>query len=80
MRVHLRIEIQGTIDSLMLWELIKSYKLNLTDFGEIVLVYGECSYMNAGSIISKCALFGNLTAKITRGCDYEQKETKKTES
>lgn len=80
MRVHIYIEIQGTIDSLMLWELIKSYKLNLTDLGKVVMVYGECSYINAGSIISKCALFGNLTVKITRGCNYEQEEEKNTQS
>lgn len=80
MRVHLYIEIQGTIDSLMLWELIESYKLNLTDLGKVVLIYGDCSYINAGQIISKCALFGNLTVKITRGCNDEQKEKKTTES
>lgn len=73
MKANVYIEIQGPIDSLMLWELIKEYKLNLTDFGEVIMVYGDCSYINVGRVISKCALFGRLTAKV-RGCDYEQKK------
>lgn len=76
MMVHIYVEIKGPIDSLMLWELIKDYKLNLTDLGEVIMVYGDCGYINAGSIVSKCALFGDLTVKVTRGCNNEQKESK----
>ena len=76
MKAYLYIEIQGEVDSLMLWEIIKQYDLNLTDLGKLTMVYGYCSYFNAGKIVSRCALFGNLTAKITRGCKDEQKKEK----
>ena len=75
MRVKIYIEITGPIDSLMLWEIIKDYKLNLTDLGHVALVYGDCGYFAAGYIISKCALFGNLKVRIVRGCEDEQEKT-----
>lgn len=74
MKVHLYVEIQGSIDSYMLWELIRQYNLDLTDLGKLTMVYGDCSYSVAGRVVSRCALFGNLTVKITRGCKNEQKE------
>ena len=74
MKVSVWIEIKGNIDSLMLWELIKDYKMNLTALDDVVLVYGDCSYLNAGIVISKCALFGEVTAKLRRGCGDEQKK------
>lgn len=67
MKINLFVEIKGEIDSLMLWQLIKEYKLNLTDVGTKTWVYGETDYMTAGIVISKCALFGDTKAELTHG-------------
>ena len=67
MRIKLFVEIKGNIDSLMLWELIKDYKMNLTDVGDKTWVYGDVSYLVAGKVISKCALFGDIKAELTHG-------------
>lgn len=76
MKISMFVEIKGEIDTLMLWELIKDYKLNLTSVDDKTWVYGETDFMSAGKIISKCALFGDLTAEIhIGGGSDEQKET-----
>ena len=80
MKINLFVEIKGEIDSLMLWELIKEYKLNLTDVITKTWVYGETDYMTAGKVISKCALFGDLTAEIHKGGGKDEpKETEETQ-
>ena len=80
MDIYLFVEIKGKIDSLMLWELIKDYKLNLLAADEKTWVYGDTSYMVAGKVISKCALFGNISADLTHkgGGTDEQKKAKDT--
>lgn len=56
----LQIVIDGPIDSLMLWELIKEYKPDLTDVGKKIYVYGEdFTPTVAMKIISRCQLFGD---------------------
>lgn len=75
MKLHVTIEIKGKVDSLMLWELIKDYKMNLTDLETVVYVYGDCNYITAGRVLSCCALFGDIDAHITKGGgEYEQKK------
>ena len=64
MKVNVWIEIRGSIDSLLLWKLIEGYKLNLTDLLDKCLVYGDCSCSDAGSVVSICALFGELTVYV----------------
>lgn len=67
MKNYLFVEIEGNIDSLRLWDMIKDYKLNLLDAVEKTWVYGEADYLVAGAVISKCALFGNIKAELTHG-------------
>lgn len=67
MKIKMFVEIKGEIDSLMLWQLIKNYKLNLTDVGAKTWVYGDTDYMTAGKVISICALFGDTKAELTHG-------------
>lgn len=74
--LHLIVEIQGEVDSLMLWDLIERYHLNLTEVDDKCWVYGDCNYTTAGKVITKCALFGNISVQLTRGDDNEPKETK----
>lgn len=73
--LHLWVEIQGEVDSIMLWDLIERYDLNLTEVDDRCWVYGDCNYTTAGKVITKCALFGNISVKLTRGDDYEPEET-----
>lgn len=75
--MKLWVEIEGEIDTLMLWSLIERYNLNLTEVFDKCWVYGECNYTSASRVIAKCALFGNITAKITRGGANEQEETER---
>lgn len=80
MKISLFVEIKGEIDTLMLWELIQNYKLNLTAVEGKTWIYGEASYKVAGEVVSKCALFGDLTAELTHrgGEASEQKQTQDT--
>ncbi len=74
--MRLFIEIKGRIDSLMLWKLIKDYKLNLTALDDKTWVYGEANYTVIADVVSKCALFGDLKAEISKGgVENEQKKT-----
>lgn len=74
--MYLAIEIKGEVDSLMLWELIKSHKLNLLQADGKCWVYGEANYTVIGEVVSRCALFGNLTAEITKGGGKSEQEKK----
>lgn len=77
--MRLFIEINGKIDSLMLWKLIKDYKLNLTALDEKTWVYGEANYTVMADVVSKCALFGDIKAEFSKGGgNNEQKETEES--
>jgi hypothetical protein len=65
--MKLHITIDGPIDSLMLWELIKDYKPNLTDIGKKIYVYGEFSQTVALKIIGRCQLFGDCEIRLSKG-------------
>lgn len=71
---HIFIEIKGNIDSFKLWDAIKGYKLNLTDLGEINLIYGEIALQYIGELISLCASYGMIHADVKGGVSNEQKE------
>ena len=76
MNISLFVEVKGNIDSLMLWDMIKDYKLNLTALEDKTWIYGETNYTIAGKVISKCALFGNTKAELTHrggGADEQKK-------
>ena len=76
--MRLFIEINGKIDSLMLWKLIKDYKLNLTAMDEKTWVYGEANYTVMADV-SKCALFGDIKVEFSKGGgNNEQKETEES--
>lgn len=75
------IEIKGEIDSRSLWEQIRSYNVNLTEVIEKTWVYGEAPVSSVGEIISICAQFGDLEAKVYEGGaknEQAQKEEGKT--
>lgn len=73
--MRLFIEISGKIDSLMLWKLIKDYKLNLMALDDKTWVYGDANFTVIADAVSKCALFGDVKAEISKGgVDDEQKE------
>jgi hypothetical protein len=57
---QLMIEIKGGFDSRRLWSLIKRYKVNLTDLGDTVLVYGDISFHDAVDVIAFCSMFGEM--------------------
>jgi hypothetical protein len=65
--VRLEIEIKGPADTLMLWSLIEKYKVNLTDIGEVIYIYGDTNITSAARIISCCALFGDLKIRLSKG-------------
>lgn len=77
--MRLFIEISGKVDSLMLWRLIKDYKLNLTAFDDKTWVYGETNYTVMADVVSKCALFGDIKAEVSKGGEKnEQEETEES--
>lgn len=47
-----------------LWFIIKDTKVNLTDTGDKVFVYGQVSEYALGWILAKCAMFGKLKVSI----------------
>lgn len=63
-KVNFYIEIAGDIDSLALWKLIESYKVNLTTINGKTWVYGDTQFHHLGTIIERCALFGALKAEV----------------
>lgn len=60
------IEIRGDLDSVALWGLIEKYHVNLTQVGDYTWVYGETSLTNVAKIVSHCALFGDITVRVTQ--------------
>ena len=75
--MYLAVEIKCKVDALMLWKLIKSHNLNLLEAGEKCWVYGEADYTAIGDVVSKFALFCDLTAEISKGGGEDEKEKKK---
>ena len=74
MNVKVWIEIQGQVDSIVLWNAIGGFEMNLTEVIEKTWVYGKCSYTDAGRLISICSLFGNLRANIIREGEEDEQE------
>lgn len=63
--VDIQIEIRGNIDSRALWSLIKRYGVNLTDLGNVSLVYGTVKdFHDATDVIVYCALFGDIKTDV----------------
>ena len=63
--VDIQIEIRGNIDSRALWSLIKRYNVNLTDLGNVSLVYGTVKdFHDATDVIVYCALFGDIKTDV----------------
>lgn len=59
--VEISIEVKGKIDSRALWSLIEPYGVNLTDLGNVSLVYGTVKdFHEATDVIVYCALFGDI--------------------
>lgn len=63
--VDIQIEIRGNIDSKALWSLIKRYGVNLTDLGNVSLVYGTVKdFHDATDVVVYCALFGDIKTDV----------------
>lgn len=63
--VDIQVEIRGNIDSRALWSLIKRYGVNLTDLGNVSLVYGTVKdFHDATDVIVYCALFGDIKTDV----------------
>ena len=63
--VAISIEIKGKIDSKALWSLIERYGVNLTDLGNVSLVYGSVKdFHDATDVIVYCALFGDIKTSV----------------
>ena len=63
--VEISIEIKGKIDSRALWSLIEKYGVNLTDLGNVSLVYGTVKdFHEATDVVVYCALFGNIKTDV----------------
>lgn len=61
----IQIEIRGNIDSKALWSLIERYGVNLTDLGNVSLVYGTVkTFHDATDVIVYCALFGDINTDV----------------
>lgn len=52
--------IKGPFDSKKLWSLISKYKVNLTDLGNTVLVYGDVNIHDAADVLAFCSMFGEI--------------------
>ena len=78
--MKLNIEIDGKIDSLMLWKLIERHRLNLVEAGKKTWVFGDANYSTIGDVIPKCALFGDLKVQISQGGGDNEQNEKKEES
>ena len=52
--------IKGPFDSKKLWSLISRYKVNLTDLGNTVLVYGDVDIHDAADVLAFCSMFGEI--------------------
>lgn len=63
--MRLLIRIDGTINSLELWQHIQDYEVNLTDFIDYTYIYGEVNFNDAMKIISVSALFGNIHVELS---------------
>lgn len=64
MTIHIFIQISGSFDSRILWNLIQPLGVNLTDFGDDIFVYGSISPDDIGQLLKVCAVFGKCTIEI----------------
>lgn len=78
-KVNFFVEIAGEIDTLALWGLIESYKVNLTAMDGKTWIYGDVWLHNLGNIVERCALFGTLKVEVRGGGSDEQKESEEAE-
>lgn len=58
--------IKGPFDSKKLWSLISKYKVNLTDLGNTVLVYGDVDIHDAADVLAFCSMFGEILESEVR--------------
>ena len=58
------IRISGQIDSRGLYECVKQMGMNVTDLGDMTLVYGDCSIDDVMELVCICWSYGDITAEI----------------
>lgn len=75
-KVSVWLQVDGDIDTLMLWSLIEHLNLNLTAIDGITWIYGDVAPHKLGELISRCVLFGRVEAKFGKGGVVDEKEPK----
>lgn len=63
--VYVNVQINGKIDSKELWNDVKRYDINVTDLGEMTMVYGKVSMYDSMFIIDICRKYGDITSEVT---------------
>lgn len=63
--VYVNVTINGQIDSRELYEDVRRYKVNVTDFITFTAVYGQVSVKDSLSIIDICRKYGDITSEVT---------------
>lgn len=63
--VYVNVTIKGRIDSRELWNDVQDYNINVTDLGEVTLVYGKCSMYDSMFIIDICRKYGDISTEVT---------------
>jgi len=63
--VYVNVQINGKIDSNELWNDVKRYDINVTDLGEMTMVYGKVSMYDSMFIIDICRKYGDITSEVT---------------
>lgn len=67
--MYITAEFPANIDSKELYEMVKCFKLNVTDIGKTVYMYGEMSTKHLQTVIAICYKFGyeEITIKNPTG-------------
>ena len=62
--MYIHVEFPAGINSLDLYEMVKRYKLNVTDLKDVTYLYGESSYRNLPAILDICTKFSYKSMTI----------------
>ena len=63
--VYVNVTINGQIDSRELYEDVRRYKVNVTDFITFTAVYGNVSVKDSLTIIDICRKYGDIISEVT---------------
>lgn len=63
--VYVNVTINGQIDSRELYEDVRHYKVNVTDFITFTAVYGQVSVKDSATVIDICRKYGDIKSEVT---------------